>query len=185
MLTEADVINALTTLSNPATLQQAITSLQLNHAPKHLQVTHVRTNSTGYGDAFFMKKNPFMKTVPKTVWGKTTAQQVAVPGQFSEAFGDFAAIDRNDERNIINHLLRSDSIAYAPDPANQKRALLFTDVPHPYVGFDWVANKCLPVEAGYLAIAVEKVANNWKLITAFPCARAYYQKFQAKVLHRQ
>jgi hypothetical protein len=33
---------------------------------------------------------------------------VAVPGQFSEEFGDYTDIDRNDERTIINHLRTSD-----------------------------------------------------------------------------
>lgn len=185
MLTEADVIKALNALSNFATLQQAITGLQMNHSPKHLQVTHIRTNTTGYGDSFFMKKSPLMQTVTKNVWGKPATEKVPVKDQFSEAFGDYTDIDRNDERTIINHLLTSDSVAYAFDPANQERFILFSDVPHPYVGFDWVANKCLPVQAGYLAIVIQKSLDSWKIITVFPCARAYYDRFQTKVLHKK
>lgn len=184
MINESDVVNALNALSNPATLHQAIVGLQTNHAPKHFEVTHVRQNADGYGASFFMKKNPLMQTVTKQVWGKPVNERVAVPGQFSEEFGDYIDIDRNDEQTIINHLRNSDSVAYAPDTQNQNRFLLFSDVPHPFVGFDWVANKCLPVQAGYLAMVIEKAFNSWKIITVFPCARAYYQRYQTKVLHK-
>ncbi|NOQ63752.1 MAG: hypothetical protein GQ582_04505 [Methyloprofundus sp.] len=184
MLTKSDVINALNALSDFNTLQQAITGLQRNHSPKHLEVTHIRQNAGGYGSSFFMKKNPLTQTVTKLVWGKPVSGQAVVPGQFSEAFGDYTDIDRNDERTIINHLLTSDSVGYALNIGNINRFLIFSDVPQPYVGFDWVANQCLPVEAGYLAIVIEKTHNSWKIITAFPCARAYYQRYQTSVLHK-
>lgn len=86
---------------------------------------------------------------------------------------------------IVNHLRTSDSAAYALDAANPQRFLLFSDVPHPYVGFDWVSDKCLPVQAGYLAMVIAKAVNRWRIITVFPCARGYYLRSQAKVIHQR
>ncbi|HSO85595.1 MAG TPA: hypothetical protein VLQ91_03525, partial [Draconibacterium sp.] len=114
---------------------------------------------------------------------KPSTERIAIPGKFSEEFGDYIDINRKDELAIIHHLCDSDSVAYALDTQNQNRFLLFTDVPSPYVGFDWLANMCLPIQAGYLVMVIEKAFITWKIITVFPCARAYYQKHKTKVLH--
>lgn len=177
MINESDVINALKALSNPATLKAAIVDLQMNHGPKHHEVTDVRKNPSGYGTSFFMKKKTKIQAA-KNPW-----EILDKVHQYSEEFGDYIKIDNKDEATIINHLRESDSVAYAPDATYQNRFLLFTDVPHPYSGFDMIGNMWLPVQAGYLAMVMEKTFNAWKIITVFPCTRAFYENHKTKVLH--
>ena len=178
------MLKAINALSNDITLRNAITALQMYHPPKHLTVEHVRPPHNGYGSAFFMKRKLIARPVVKEVWGKP---QTVMVNSTSTAFGDLEGIDRGDEFKIVSHLKDCDSCAIAASPTEPARFLFFTDVPEPYVGFDWMGGKSLPVEGGYLCIviAVSQIPGRGpSLVTAFPCARAYYTSKNATVIHR-
>ena len=131
-----------------------------------------------------MKRKLIARPVVKEVWGKP---QTVMVNSTSTAFGDLEGIDRGDEFKIVSHLKDCDSCAIAASPTEPARFLFFTDVPEPYVGFDWMGGKSLPVEGGYLCIviAVSQIPGRGpSLVTAFPCARAYYTSKNATVIHR-
>ncbi|NNE98127.1 MAG: hypothetical protein HKN25_03815 [Pyrinomonadaceae bacterium] len=183
MLSEDKMIVALNDLSDEATLRGAITLLQTNHAPKHLTATHTRPADRGYGAAFFMKRKMITTQITKVVWGKPQVRNVRTP---SHEFGDYEGIDRTDEFRIVSHIGKCDFGAIVDNHAKTSNSFIFfTEIPKPYVGFDWIRDKSLPIEGGYLGAVIAKRRRNWKILTAFPCGYPYYSRMGAKVIHRR
>lgn len=185
MLTESDMINALNALGSANAIRAAIATMQQVHAPKHLEAEHIRPPDTGYGSAFFLKRRMIATPVTKIVWSKPQTTTVPIP---SSAFGDYQAVTRDDELKIVSCLADADCEIGGIVNNETKRAdsfIFFTPILEPYVGFDWVENKCLPIEGGYLGLVISKRANQWQIHTAFPCGYPYYSRMGAKVIHKR
>ncbi|MDT8857281.1 hypothetical protein RNZ50_20025 [Paracoccaceae bacterium Fryx2] len=180
MFNKTQMIAALNALASPATLQTAIAGLQMYHAPNHLEVTHVRPPNQGYGSSFFMKRK-MVTTVEMrpNVWTKVPAPTNVTSPDMS--FGALEPTTRADEARIIGHLKTCDSGAVAAD---RDDFVFFTDVPEPYVGFDFPAGASLPVEAGYLCFVIGRAGPNLKLRSVYSCTQTRYLSKAASVIRR-
>ena len=117
------------------------------------------------------------------VWGKPVVNEVLSP---STAFGDYEGIDRTDEVKIVMHIKNCEFGAIVNNEAKRPNSFIFfTEVPEPYTGFDWLENQCLPIQGGYLGAVIARQFNSWKVQTAFPCGAPYYNRMNAKVIHKK